>query len=195
MDLRSGDAEPAFCAVSVSVRPRRFALRCRSAHVASARAAAAPKPSVPTTAISNSSVPRFGLCSLGLSCSRSSSVSTVIARCHPIPIALRADWIFRTTQVRTARRYHRAVRISLFAIGVTPSYAGALRRLFRRRPWQLVLRHLVVMLSSACSSSPFLHLPQDSLCLLLPSLQGESALRLLSSALRLDTLAQEDRNL
>ncbi|MBS1820843.1 MAG: hypothetical protein JST61_02515 [Acidobacteria bacterium] len=37
-----------------------------------------------------------------------------------IPITLRANWIFRATQLRPAHMYHRAVRISLLLLGVAP---------------------------------------------------------------------------
>ncbi|MBS1799710.1 MAG: hypothetical protein JSS95_07790 [Acidobacteria bacterium] len=37
-----------------------------------------------------------------------------------IPITLKANWIFRATQVRPAHTYHRAVRISLLLLGVAP---------------------------------------------------------------------------
>jgi hypothetical protein len=37
-----------------------------------------------------------------------------------IPITLKANWIFRATQVRPAHLYHRAVRVSLLLLGVVP---------------------------------------------------------------------------
>lgn len=62
-----------------------------------------------------------------------------------IPITLRANWIFRATQVRPAHRYHRGVRVSLFAIGVAPVLLALSGAFFASYPWQQVLGHLVAM--------------------------------------------------
>ena len=62
-----------------------------------------------------------------------------------IPIALSANWIFRATQIRPAHRYHRAVRIALFAIGVTPVLLALSVGFFAAYPWQQVLAHIAVM--------------------------------------------------
>jgi hypothetical protein len=62
-----------------------------------------------------------------------------------IPITLRANWIFRATQVSPAQRYHRAARIAFFAIGVTPVLLALSGGLFADYPWQQVLAHLTLM--------------------------------------------------
>jgi len=63
-----------------------------------------------------------------------------------IPISLPANWIFRITEVRPARLYHRAVRFSWFALGVTPILFILSGSFLAPYPWQQVLGHLVTML-------------------------------------------------
>ena len=42
-----------------------------------------------------------------------------------VPVSLRANWIFRITQVHEARRYFRALRLPLILIGVAPAWLAA----------------------------------------------------------------------
>jgi hypothetical protein len=62
-----------------------------------------------------------------------------------IPITLKANWIFRATQVRPAHSYHRAVRASLLLIGVVPVLLALATALFTHYPPQQLAGHLVIM--------------------------------------------------
>lgn len=62
-----------------------------------------------------------------------------------IPITLRANWIFRATQVRPAHRYHAAVRISLLLMGVLPVLLALSAAFFARYPAPLIAGHLLTM--------------------------------------------------
>ncbi|WP_035347295.1 hypothetical protein [Edaphobacter aggregans] len=62
-----------------------------------------------------------------------------------IPITLRANWIFRVTQVRQAHRYHRAVRVSLLLIGVAPALLALSTALFQGDPPPQIAGHLITM--------------------------------------------------
>ena len=63
-----------------------------------------------------------------------------------IPISLPANWIIRVTQVRPTHHYHRAVRFSWLALGVTPVLLVLAGSFLAPYPWPQVVRHLVTML-------------------------------------------------
>jgi hypothetical protein len=63
-----------------------------------------------------------------------------------IPISLGANWILRVTEVRSARRYRNAVRLSWLLLGVAPVLLILTRGFLAGYPWALVLGHLVTML-------------------------------------------------
>ncbi|HEY0163448.1 MAG TPA: hypothetical protein VGB69_12275 [Edaphobacter sp.] len=63
-----------------------------------------------------------------------------------IPISLRANWIFRLTQVRPFWHYHRAVRVSFFAICIVPSLVFLSVAVFKRNySTHAVMAHLALM--------------------------------------------------
>jgi hypothetical protein len=62
-----------------------------------------------------------------------------------MPISLRANWIFRVTQVSRAWEYMAAIRRPLFALGVAPVWILSAGLLFSIWPWQLAADHLVVL--------------------------------------------------
>lgn len=62
-----------------------------------------------------------------------------------IPITLRANWIFRATQVRPAWRYHRAVRASFLLLCVVPVVLALSTALFSTYPVPQLLGHLAAM--------------------------------------------------
>jgi hypothetical protein len=62
-----------------------------------------------------------------------------------MPLALRANWIFRLTQVRGAPDYLAAIRRALFVLAVVPVWAGSAAVLFAIWPWRWVIQHLVVL--------------------------------------------------
>lgn len=62
-----------------------------------------------------------------------------------IPISLKANWIFRATQVRPAHRYHHAVRTSLLLIGVLPVLLALSTALFAHYPPLQIIGHIVLM--------------------------------------------------
>ena len=62
------------------------------------------------------------------------------------PITLRANWIMRVTQLRQARSYQRAVRLSWILLGVLPVWLIVAASMFALYPWRPVVEHLVMML-------------------------------------------------
>lgn len=64
-----------------------------------------------------------------------------------IPISLRANWIMRVTQVRPARVYSRAVRVSWLVLGVAPVLLVLVVPLLALYPWRPVIGHLGTMLA------------------------------------------------
>jgi hypothetical protein len=62
-----------------------------------------------------------------------------------MPISLRANWIFRVTQVSGAREYMAAIRRPLFVLAVAPVWMLSAALLFSIWPWQLAADHLVVL--------------------------------------------------
>ncbi|QNI37018.1 hypothetical protein [Edaphobacter albus] len=62
-----------------------------------------------------------------------------------IPITLRANWIFRATQLRPAHMYHRAVRISLLLLGVVPVLFAISAAFFTHYALLQIVRHIVAM--------------------------------------------------
>lgn len=63
----------------------------------------------------------------------------------PLPIALRANWIFRLTELRQASEYSIAVRRSLFMLSVAPVLIVAGALLFCIFPPRIVIEHLLVL--------------------------------------------------
>ncbi len=62
-----------------------------------------------------------------------------------LPLDLRANWIFRVTQVRGAAEYLAASRRPLFVLAVIPVWAICAAVLFALWPWPDALRHLIVL--------------------------------------------------
>ena len=62
-----------------------------------------------------------------------------------IPITLRANWIFRATQLRPAHMYHRAVRISLLLLGVAPVLLALSASFFTHTAPMQIIGHIVAM--------------------------------------------------
>jgi hypothetical protein len=62
-----------------------------------------------------------------------------------MPISLRANWIFRVTQVSPAREYMAAIRRPLFVLAVLPVWILSAALLFSIWPWWLAADHLVVL--------------------------------------------------
>lgn len=62
-----------------------------------------------------------------------------------MPINLRANWIFRVTQVSGTREYMAAIRRPLFVLAVAPVWILSAALLFSIWPWWLAADHLVVL--------------------------------------------------
>jgi len=62
-----------------------------------------------------------------------------------MPISLRANWIFRVTQVSGAWEYMAAIRRPLFVLAVAPVWILSGAILLSMWPWRLVADHLVVL--------------------------------------------------
>jgi hypothetical protein len=63
----------------------------------------------------------------------------------PLPIALRANWIFRLTELRHASEYSVAVRRSLFVLSVAPVWLVTGALFFCIFPSRIVVEHLLVL--------------------------------------------------
>jgi hypothetical protein len=62
-----------------------------------------------------------------------------------IPLDLRANWIFRITEVRGMREYLAAIRRPLFVLAVAPVWAASAALLLSIWPWRLAAGHLPVL--------------------------------------------------
>ena len=62
-----------------------------------------------------------------------------------MPLTLRANWIFRMTEVRGPCEYFAAIRRSLFVLAVAPVWLATALLLVWIWPWRLVAGHLVVL--------------------------------------------------
>jgi hypothetical protein len=63
-----------------------------------------------------------------------------------LPITLSANWIIRITQIRPARDYQKAVRMSWLALGLAPPLPLMAAILVAAYPWAPALGHFLVML-------------------------------------------------
>ncbi len=62
-----------------------------------------------------------------------------------MPMELRANWIFRITQVHGVQEYLAAARRPLFVLGLAPVLAGSAAVLFSIWPWQPAAKHLALL--------------------------------------------------
>jgi hypothetical protein len=62
-----------------------------------------------------------------------------------MPLDLRANWIFRMTEVRGAHEYMAAIRRPLFVLAVAPVWAASAALFFRIWPWRPAAEHLAVL--------------------------------------------------
>ncbi|MCC6263212.1 MAG: hypothetical protein IT169_06505 [Bryobacterales bacterium] len=62
-----------------------------------------------------------------------------------MPINPKANWIFRVTEVRDAQEYLRALRRSLFAVGVAPAWAVSAVYFLLAWPFPIAAGHLVLL--------------------------------------------------
>jgi hypothetical protein len=63
-----------------------------------------------------------------------------------LPISLPANWVIRITQIRPARDYQKAVRVSWLALGLAPPLLLIATILVAAYPWAPALAHFLVML-------------------------------------------------
>jgi hypothetical protein len=63
----------------------------------------------------------------------------------PIPIALRANWIFRLTELRETPKYSQAVRRTLFMLGVMPVWVVSGVLLLLIFPFRFAVGHLLAL--------------------------------------------------
>ena len=64
-----------------------------------------------------------------------------------LPISLSANWIMRTTQIRPARDYQKAIRISWLVLGLAPPLLLMAAILVAAYPWAPAFGHILLMLS------------------------------------------------
>jgi hypothetical protein len=62
-----------------------------------------------------------------------------------MPLDLRANWIFRLTEVREASRYMAAIRRPLFVLALTPVWMVTAALFLSIWPWRPALGHLIVL--------------------------------------------------
>lgn len=62
-----------------------------------------------------------------------------------MPMELRANWVFRITQVHSVQEYLSAGRRPLFVIGLAPVLVGSAAVLFSLWPWRPAAEHLIVL--------------------------------------------------
>jgi len=62
-----------------------------------------------------------------------------------IPLALRANWIFRITQIRSAPEYLSASRRALFVLAVAPVWLASATFFLSIWPWQAAMEHLMIL--------------------------------------------------
>ncbi len=62
-----------------------------------------------------------------------------------MPLALRANWIFRVTEIRGAREYLSAIRRTLFILAAAPVWLASAAFFLAIWPWRPAAAHLVVM--------------------------------------------------
>lgn len=62
-----------------------------------------------------------------------------------MPLALRANWIFRMTEVRAARDYSAAIRRPLFLLAVAPVWLVCAVLFLSLWPWRPAVGHLVIL--------------------------------------------------
>lgn len=62
-----------------------------------------------------------------------------------MPLDLRANWIFRITEVRGVREYLAAIRPPLFGLAVAPVWAASAALLLSIWPWRMATGHLLVL--------------------------------------------------
>jgi hypothetical protein len=81
-------------------------------------------------------------------------VSSVVMMCawvvgtrvvFALPLALRANWIFQLTRIRSTQKYLAAVRWPLFALSVVPVWIVSATVFFTIWPWTLAADHLIVL--------------------------------------------------
>ena len=64
-----------------------------------------------------------------------------------IPISLSANWVIRITQIRPARDYQKAIRMSWLALGLAPPLLLTAAILVAAYPWAPALGHFLLLLS------------------------------------------------
>lgn len=62
-----------------------------------------------------------------------------------MPLALKANWVFRVTETRAAAAYAAAIRRPLFVLAVAPVWAASAALFLSIWPWRLVAGHLIVL--------------------------------------------------
>jgi hypothetical protein len=62
-----------------------------------------------------------------------------------MPLALRANWVFRLTEVRAPREYVAAVRRPLFVLAVAPVWLAFAAIFLTMSPWRTALEHLAIL--------------------------------------------------
>lgn len=62
-----------------------------------------------------------------------------------VPLALKANWIFRMTEIRDARQYLAAIRRPLLVLAVAPAWLISAAVFLSIWPWQTAAGHLVVL--------------------------------------------------
>jgi hypothetical protein len=62
-----------------------------------------------------------------------------------LPISLRANWLFRLTELHPPSAYVKAVRLTYCLLGVAPVWLGSCGLFFTMWPWRLAAQHLFLL--------------------------------------------------
>jgi hypothetical protein len=65
--------------------------------------------------------------------------------CFAMPVELRANWIFRITEVASLARYQSAIRKALLLLGPVPLWLVSAAIVLALWPWKLALAHLAIL--------------------------------------------------
>jgi hypothetical protein len=79
--------------------------------------------------------------SVVMMCAAAAAIRTVFS----MPIALRANWLFRVSALHPVARYLKAVRRAFLALAVAPLWICFAALLFSLWPWRVAMAHLILL--------------------------------------------------
>ena len=142
------------------------------------------------SASEQASVP-FLAVSILMMCVAAAAVRVVFA----LPMTLRANWIYRITEIRCVALYTKALRRTFLLLVVAPVWTIFAVLFFAIWPWKLAAHHLVCRIArNHPRRTRHLPIPQSPFHLLLSARQGKCAIRILDLFRAPRALAPRRRN-